>query len=333
MAFAAVMLAAGSASAPAAETPAPNVVRVKSGAAEIARAAAATLRNQPKRVVRLPARAIAPAVAVPQDVVVAVKRNSPSGPGLATFCDAHPLLVDGVSGTLTPRGTITVRGACFGTTHGDVMMLGTFPGGAVTLPVTTWVDNAVTAVVPAITGVTDQTVRIRLSRANTKLANPRGTAIAAPVVSEPVSMLFTAARVTTIARQDWVVNVSCGRQGSTPDNLDSCDAFTAASGAWFDETQAERLVYHVRRNAPAAAGEDSWQTRLPAGWTFDRIEFVSSSPGTDIAIVPTMNNAFVQWRVTWKTMRMSDANGPREEADYLMAVYATGPAGMDRVPR
>jgi hypothetical protein len=314
----------------AAESPAPKAVLLRTSALDFIRSATASLQSQPKRVVRLPSRESIP-LTVPRQEVIPVRRSAPAGMNLLDYCAQHPLLADTVSGNVTPRGTIVIHGLCFGATAGDAVMLGTFPGGAVRLAVSSWTDDTVTASIPPISGVTDQLVQLRLVSLQSTFRGLARTA-SEPLRSQPLSAHFIAARETTIARQDWVVNVRCGAGGQTVDNLDSCDSYTAASGGWFDETHAERIVYHIRRNAPGTSGQDDWQTRLPAGWSFDRIEFISSSPGTAIDITPTVNNAAVAFRVQWKTQHAVDG-GPHEEGAYTMAVFASGPAGTQSTIR
>ncbi|MDQ6924795.1 MAG: hypothetical protein M3154_00980 [Candidatus Eremiobacteraeota bacterium] len=329
----AVMFAAATiARAQASETPVPSPVRFKPSAVDLLHAAGANLRTLPKRVVRFPSVAT-PAVAARQEV--ALKKGTLLDRREGTGCEAHPLSVERASGEVTPRGTITVRGSCFGPRSGGVEMLGAFPDGVVHLTVTSWTDDTVTASIPAISGVPDQAIKIRLSIMNIDLSHSGDRSkplTSKTVVSEPVSMRFAAARETVIAPVDWVSNASCGNNignAFTRDNMDQCSSFRSmdASGAWFGIRNPERIGDHIRPSANAT-GDDLWQAGLPAGWVFDRIEFTSSSPGTDIAITPTLDSRHVSWHVRWRTEHVVDRYGPREEATYGIVIFATGPAGM-----
>ncbi len=300
-----------------------------------AAAAAAQLRGRPRRVVRLPESVV---VSQPPDVrqdVVAGRVGATIGGRAATFSPAF--WITGASGDIRPHGTITLRGRGFGSSVGDVHMLGTFPhspDGIVELTVSSWSDSSVTASIPAISGAPDQSVRITLVTTTRGISNDRSRPIAVTTaVSNDVAMRFVADRETILARAGWVVNSSCGDNignAFTRDNEDICNSWHGLPGGsnWDILGTGDYVLTadHLRPHADAT-GDDAYQTQLPAGWSFDRIEFAENSSGTSIDLAPTIDATHVSWLVHWKTAHVADRLGPHEEAAYALATYVTGPLG------
>ena len=333
-AAAVVVLSAHASSASAgdgSETPGP--VRLQSTAAQ--RAAASNqvvLRAQPMRTVRVPAPIGAPSPPALQDVVVPVKPGAfVASSRLQLDCTAHALEIARVTGTVTPGGTITIHGRCFGK-RGIVQMGIASSWNVAMLTVTSWTDDTVLATVPPLRGIGDQPVRIRLARGLVRLAKRDGGA--SPVFSDPVTVKFTAARETTYL---WGVYISatCSHTGVTFE--DTC--IPCADG---DSTQPQNFAYHYGehwRPVPAS-GTDTWQAALPEGWRFDRIEYQSFPPADIVVDPPGPDLRVVQWHVRWQTMHSSserpDYEGThlhladRERSSYGGLVYVTGPAGTLR---
>jgi hypothetical protein len=330
-AAAAASLAMRVSSAPAADgSPSPGPARLQSTAAQRAAASAPViLSTQPKRTVRIPGQIAAPSAPAMQDVVVPVKPGAlVSSSRLRMDCTAHDLEVARITGTVTPGGAITIRGRCFGK-PGSVQMGIASYGADTMLTVTSWTDDTVLASVPPLRGIVDQPVRIRLARGTARLSKQDGGAVA--VFSEPITMMFTAARETTYLWGAYIAP-SCSRTGVALE--DSC--IPCADG---DSTQPQNFAYHYGehwRTMPAS-GVDTWRATLPGGWRFDRIEY-QSFPVADIVVDPPgADPSIVQWRVRWQTMHSSgerpDYEGThqhlddRERSFYGGLVYVTGPAG------
>ncbi len=341
--LAVAILVGGSPSPGLADRPPPSTVLVKVKSAAGARALLSALRDRPKRIVRLPGGATS-LLPISRQVVAVAKRAPAVDLTTVPVCARSPLQIDNVDGAVTPGGTLTIHGSCLGSAKGGADLLGDFPGGALHLAVTAWGDNVVTASVPAVTGVPDLPVRLRLSGisqpvARTALIKGQQVAIApnpTAIFSDPVSMRFTATRETTTLWATNLENLSCGRGALAP-NISADLCFTAAIGYWTLYGN-EHSGVHVRPAGSNDAGEDIWRMRVPAGWRFDHIEYQGMSPATNISISPTLDPSNVTWHVMWKTDTRSaekDTNvidaGPRnynvEDGSYLAMVYITGPAG------
>ncbi len=301
--------------------------------------AAAQLRGRPLLVVRLPGSAIVSQLYDARQDVVAGRVGKMIGGRATMFSPAF--WITGASGDIRPHGTITLRGRGFGSGTGDVQMSGAFPDspdGIVHLTVSSWSDSSVTASIPAISGAPDQSVHITLVTTARGLSNDRSRPITVTTaVSNDIAMRFVADRETILAKAGWVVNSSCGDNignAFTRDNDDSCSSWRGLPGGsnWdILGTGDYVLTADHRRPHADTTGDDDYQTQLPKGWSFDRIEFADNSPGTSIDLSPTVDATHVSWQVHWKTAHVTDRLGPHEEATYALATYVTGPVGT--VPR
>ena len=88
-------------------------------------------------------------------------------------CSQTSPFINVVKGSLTPGGQLAVEGLCMGS-GGQLQIFGTFPGGAISLPVLVWSESGVAAAVPSdISGVTDQSVKVQLTRSDGRQSNER----------------------------------------------------------------------------------------------------------------------------------------------------------------
>jgi hypothetical protein len=284
----------------------------------------AALAAVPRRTFRLRQTAIALA-GVRQDTIVAAS-GAAQRYADAHYCDQHPLQLARVSGDVTPGGTITATGACFGPPAGQIKMLGNFPNekGAVSLVVLTWTDQSVTAKIPAITRALDQAVDIRLQRPATTMGlHDKGTG---QTVSSSARMSFVAQRqVLEVSTQgtSW----SCGR-GAHPLTED-CGAADLCS--W---TTSCLWAEHIQ--TASDSGNDTWQVHLPAGWRFDHLELSGQDGNTTLAIDSTLDPTNVSWSVHWQTLHSkteASANGnhrtytEKDDGSYAIILYVSIPIG------
>lgn len=285
----------------------------------------ARLKVQPTHVVR--GRAPVVAAVAPQEVIVGSNaRNAVAAAG--SICEAHPLEIYRVAGTVTPGGTIVVHGGCFGALGGGVKLIGTFPGGSLTLNVSGWTDDTITATIPAVRGVLDQNVQLRLSRL---IITGKDLQHSPTVLSDLVPMHFTAIRETVPVDWRYVHTVTCA---NAPGSLDApnCQTLYNSGGDWTYNTQ---YASHDAPNGVTAGNVDTWQVQLPPGFVFDRLEIQSTPDGDSVTLEPTVNVALVTWRVAWKSahQRLNQVENGKpvvfdyEEGTYITTVYATGPAG------
>ena len=104
-------------------------------------------------------------------------------------CSNRSPTLFGVTGAVTPGQEITLSGACFGDQTGQVKLIGPFPGGSLSLTFSKWSAGKIIAAVPAVRGVSDQTVAISVVT-SAKVESP----------SKPVTFLSTRERVEVPAR-------------------------------------------------------------------------------------------------------------------------------------
>lgn len=296
---------------------------------EIVHAVVARLQAQPMHVARRPAP-VAVSTA-PQEVVVHSSTRGAITVAAASICEAHPLQIDRVSGTIAPSGTVVVHGECFGPLRGTVKLLGAFADGALALNVSAWTEDTITASIPAVRGVLDQAVQLQLTRQNSSSA---AALLHGPAqVSEPVALRFTATRETVSVDQRYVHNVSCpNAPGSDPRNNSNCQSLY---GAGWDFDFRKQYAYHDATNGVTAGNVDTWQAQLPQGFVFDRVELQSNPDGDAVTLEPTLNAALVTWHIAWKSshQRVNRVINDKpfidefEEGTHITTVYATGPAG------
>jgi len=249
----------------------------------------------------------------------------------ARYCSEHPLLLDRVTGDVTPGGTITATGACFGSAAGQVQMLGNFPStnGTVNLAVQSWTDDSVTAKIPAIAGAPDQSVEIRLVHyASIYTATVLGRA-GATNVSPRVRMSFLAERQLVNALTS-VENDSCA-QGAHP-SQDLCSKVTSWTGSALCPFEGCVFAYH--NQLAADSGTDTWRVHLPPGWRFDRIELQSAT--AEVLIDQTIDPTNVTWNVRWHTIHGRSEKthvgnhityNEFDDGSYMFFLYATGASG------
>jgi hypothetical protein len=284
----------------------------------------ASFATLPKRVFRMgPA---APALAnAHQDVLVGPIRAAQLYAG-AHYCDQHPLQLARVSGDVTPGGTVTATGKCFGPPAGRVQMLGTFPNekGTVALSVLSWTDQTITAKIPAITRAPDQAVDIRLERpAATMSLHEKGT--------QEVFSLAARLSFLGIRELDDVSNKgfsSTCMQGDHP-QTDTCSS--AGGCDWIGN-----CMWGWHTQAAPDSGTDTWRLHLPPGWRFDHIELSGQDANTTLDIDPTIDPTNVTWSVHWKTVHWKReathvgnhvTYNEGDEGTYWLLVFATGAAG------
>jgi len=313
-------------------TATPTKVRATSASAALIRARyaaiAASIAKLPKRVFRAHQSGAPAAGNARQDVLVgAIRANKPFLAD-AHYCTDHPFLLDRVSGDVTPGGTITATGACFGTAGGQVQMLGNFPNtnGVVRLTGQSWADDTVTATIPAIAGAPDQAVEIRLQHlpnytSTTSVRSKGPPQIVSQIVSLPVQMRFLALRQKVNASLR-VENLSCAH-GAYPNSAYYGWCRTDPTD-WLGQPDPQAGAYH--NQGKPDSGTDTWGVRLPTGWRFDSIG-LGGNEGEEVVIDQTIDPTNVTWSVRWHTTSSIYDHQPEYNAGYAFYLYAIGPWG------
>ena len=293
----------------------------------------AALKRLPVRTVRSTQRVADPNASV-QDVGVP-EYVSHAVADAQNFCNYHPLAIARARGDVTPGGTITLTGACFGSVSGHARMLGQFPGGTVDLAVRSWTDDSVTAVVPAgLSGVPDLPVDLVLARARPNRS------VHGEIVSLPVRMRFISARETTLNGYRYLNPLTCAggvdyRWDYTADRpLQNGCGVGDALGAALGNDGRFGWANHMRENGKADSGIDRWQLRLPLGWRFDSLglQAESAESSVDQTLDPTNVTFTISWRTVHKKYNRTygkDATfSEYEDGSYVVYVYALAPRGL-----
>jgi len=238
--------------------------------------------------------------------------NDPRGPMVRPdpdYCEKRRPSVAHAKGSITPGGYVVVEGLCLGTS-GIIRLAGTFSGGWLDLGVQNWDATSITAAIPAVSGVYDQTVQLQV--------------IAGRQSANMLDLQFTATREIAPLPAHFITNVSCGPGNVAGDNAwSSCDA---AAGLHYQED----------------TGTDTWQAQLPKEWVLTSLE-LSTASGTILGTAG-FNDAppdAESWSVSWQSgvigttfqdsivcgIFISSQTVDITEASYAMTLYASGPAG------
>lgn len=196
------MLAFASAIGPAGDSAAAQTVRpvetIKAlDTAAVRRARFTTLGHGALRQFKGP-KTVAPLALARQDVsvppgVVTAKKLPGGNAAPSVSCSHLGMVIGRVTGDITPGGSVTISGICFGP-QGDVVMKGSFQRGGVTLAIQSWTDSTITARIPTnIYGVLDQAVNLMLVAPRAFVSK---TVTGLRAASSPVQLNFVAARDT-----------------------------------------------------------------------------------------------------------------------------------------
>jgi hypothetical protein len=256
------------------------------------------------------------------------------------YCAQHPPEVDRVSGNVTPGGTLTIGGICFGTS-GTARISGNFPNepGGVGLLIQSWTDTQVQAQLfgqlrgasydvhtDSFSGSLDQPVDLQIV---TRRTAGKLVVVGPGTASAPVRLQYTARRMTSTAP---LGSASCAiGEPLEPQRPDFCGeygwgSFKCDVGNCFE-------TYHARKSP--ASGEDVYSISLSRGFVLNTVMLFGE--GADIVFDPSLDPSHVTFRVRWRTLHKSDPdlvkNGHPEYADYndgsyLFLPITTGPDGV-----
>lgn len=289
------------------------------------------LSHLPPRSFKAP-RSVANAVAAHQDVQVAGHAGAVFN-HLANYCAQRPPEIDTVSGDVTPGGTLTIHGICFGTS-GNVRLTGIFPyePSGFNLQTQSWTDAVVKVQLvgntyggvlqgqaDSFTSAPDQPVELRL--ATHRVA--AGMTVYGANVSLPVRLNFRARRALATATADLV---TC----AVGEPLDASLPDLCAQSGWF--SGALLAAYHVRK--AATSGEDVYAVNLKHGFVLDQVSVQGDA--ADVSFDPSLDPSHVTFRIRWRTVHKSDPERAKvfpqyadyNDGSYAISTTATGPDGL-----
>src|ERR1700722_11956375 len=140
--------------------------------------------------------------------------SDPRGPMVRPdpeYCEKHRPSLAHAKGTITPVGYVVVEGLCLGSS-GIIRLAGTFSGGWLDLTVQNWNATSITAAIPAVSGVYDQTVQLQV--------------IAGRQSANMLDLQFTATREIVPLPAHFITTVSC-----SPGNVAGDNAWSSCEGA------------------------------------------------------------------------------------------------------
>lgn len=157
--------------------------------------------------------------------------------------------------TVTPGQLVEIDGCHFGGRAGAIQLTGPFPGGPLTLAVSSWTDTVILATVPAVTGVPDGPAQV--------IVSPPGMPAA-----DPVETQFVATRTTDLLYP--VQYATCDRKTQS----DFC-------GYIQDDPGREAFWGHhwSRGTFFGVGGSDRYYASLKNGWV----------------IMPIPSSVFINW--------------------------------------
>jgi hypothetical protein len=225
------------------------------------------------------------------------------------YCEKHRPSIVHAKGAITPGGYVVVEGLCLGT-GGIIRLAGTFTGGWLDLTAQNWDATSITAAIPAVSGVYDQTVQLEV--------------IAGRQSANMPNLHFTATREILPLPAHFITTVSC-----SPGNVAGDNAWSSCEGA---------AGLHFQEDT----GTDTWQAQLPKDWVLTSLE-LSTASGTILGTAG-FNDAppdAETWSVSWQSgiiattyqdsivwgIFISTQTVNLTEASYVMTLYASGPAG------
>ncbi|MDD2337132.1 MAG: hypothetical protein PHD01_11200 [Geobacteraceae bacterium] len=95
---------------------------------------------------------------------------------------------------IQPGSWVAIKGINFGSTHGKVNLVGSFPGGSVPLTIQQWYSDAIMVEVPTIEGAPDQTATLQVLASGDRKSTSQVQFIAEHVInSVPVPLLTVTA--------------------------------------------------------------------------------------------------------------------------------------------
>lgn len=176
---------------------------------------------------------------------------SPAPSGSAPPAGSAPAL-NAMLGQLKPGSAVILGGANFGAAEGEVRMYGTFDGGFVKLSVDSWGPKGIGAFVPAIKGVLDQEVSIKVVRKDGSASNVRKSNFTAAreVRKLKLSDFGTGSCTNALHSTD-----SCKTSGQSDCGASVCaDHWLGVFGTWAKST-------------------DRYAVTLKNGWTYESHSF------------------------------------------------------------
>jgi hypothetical protein len=229
------------------------------------------------------------------------------------FCETHAPIIQHVKGSVTPGGYVVIEGLCFGP-RGYASLDGSFSDGQLPLTVQSWGDTSITAAIPQVSGVYDQTAALQI--------------IAIRKPSNRVNVQFTATRDIEPLPAHFISNVSCS-QGNVQTNLPGDNATSTCDNAGASHWQED-------------TGTDRWQAQVPQGWVLTSLA-LSTGLGSIIGTegFDAAPPAAEQWSVSWQSgvagtafqdtivwgIFISTTTVNLTAASYSMQLYASGPIG------
>lgn len=208
-----------------------------------------------------------------------------------------------------PGEELIVNGCGFGTQAGELRLVGNFPGGHLKLDILAWYDHAISARLPAVSGVLDQTAQLQVVTSALKLGNTHATAFRATrhVVKLEESDFQITCTGTDYDDCHWPWNV--GLMGGTT------DTGPRSFGA----------THHVNSKGELNLGIDTAKFSLGNGYVLAGHWWSWISPhGNSQAAMDASGYAFGQPSGSIRTVFTVVGTG----VQYWHVVYAIGPVGL-----
>lgn len=105
-------------------------------------------------------------------------------PDLERDCTRNGPRISNLRGRITPGGSFTVNGACFGDRPGDVQLIGQFAGGTLRPAITRWGASAVVVQMPALPDTAGHVLSVSVRRAADGRTSPAVQGRLVPVMRE-----------------------------------------------------------------------------------------------------------------------------------------------------
>ena len=215
-------------------------------------------------------------------------------------------------GTVTPGGVFEVSGQCFGTSTGQLTIVGNVPGGTMQIPLLSWSVSLIRAQMPPVSGVGDGTVAVAVTTA-------------AGVTGGATSTGFVAAREHVDVSAKWIASSHYDH-----DEVASADQVAATIG----QGQPITNVANFQISINPTCALDNMAITMRAGYLVSETGF-DQGPLNSASATVTVNEACIStYEVTTSTYGLITDTAPVSwnsapcHAEYDIQSFAYCPVGV-----